>query len=194
YYGFPKEAYEIQYPVPGNPTLAKRIHKALQKAEIVSRIDEERGFDHGLFIPLKLMYPDADIPMVQISLVKGLSPKEHLAIGKTLQELAKENILIIGSGFSFHNMRAFDWEGRNKPDERNNAFQDWLIQLFTGNSSSDEIENNLIDWENAPYARYCHPREEHFIPALVCFGASQNSGSIIFDDYILGKRAIAVQW
>jgi aromatic ring-opening dioxygenase catalytic subunit (LigB family) len=113
YYGFPDEAYEITYPAPGSPELANRIAGLLNKNDIPARIDPQRGFDHGLFIPLKLMYPHADIPSLQLSLLRGLNPAAHVALGKALRELMHENILVVGSGFSFHNMRAFSWQGIN---------------------------------------------------------------------------------
>src|SRR5512140_3120992 len=111
YYGFPDAAYEITYPSPGSPELAKRIVGMLQESDIPTRIDFQRGYDHGLFIPLKLMYPQADIPSLQLSLLRGLNPAAHIALGNALRGLMGENILVIGSGFSFHNMRAFSWEG-----------------------------------------------------------------------------------
>jgi len=128
YYGFPAEAYEITYPAPGNPTLAHQIIKILKSQDIPVRTDSQRGFDHGLFIPLKLMYPQADIPALQISLVRGLDPIAHLALGHALSQLMEENILVIGSGFSFHNMRAFSWHGDPAADPANDAFQNWLIE------------------------------------------------------------------
>ena len=131
YYGFPDKAYEIHYPAPGSPELANRIAELLNKNNIPSRIDLNRGFDHGLFIPLKLMYPQADIPSLQLSLLRGLDPAEHIALGKALHELMQENILVIGSGFSFHNMRAFSWQGTDSPDPANDAFQNWLIEVCT---------------------------------------------------------------
>ena len=107
YYGFPPEAYEINYPAPGNPGLADRITNLLSADHIPARIDPARGFDHGSFIPLKLMYPQADIPTLQLSLLRGLDPAKHIALGKSLRCLLNENILVIGSGFSFHNLNAF---------------------------------------------------------------------------------------
>ncbi len=107
YYGFPDKAYEIKYPAPGRPELANKIVKLLEKEGLAARVDPERGFDHGLFIPLKLMYPQADIPALQLSLLRGLNPAAHIAFGKALRGLKDEKILVIGSGFSFHNMSAF---------------------------------------------------------------------------------------
>jgi 4,5-DOPA dioxygenase extradiol len=194
YYGFPDEAYEITYPVPGSPELANRIASLLIKNNISARIDPQRGFDHGLFIPLKLMCPKADIPSLQLSLLRGLNPAAHIALGKALRELMYENILVIGSGFSFHNMRAFSWQGIDTPDPANEAFQNWLIEVCAGPISQSEREHLLIEWEKAPSARYCHPREEHLLPLHVCLGLADKPATTIFDDYILGKRAVAFLW
>lgn len=194
YYGFPDEAYEINYPAPGSPEIAKRIASLLIKNNISARIDPQRGFDHGLFIPLILMYPQADIPSLQLSLLHSLNPTAHIAIGKALRELMHENILVIGSGFSFHNMMAFSWQGLNIPDPDNETFQNWLIETCTGPLSQSEREQLLIEWQKAPSARYCHPREEHLLPLHVCLGMADKPASKIFDDYILGKRSVAFLW
>lgn len=194
YYGFPEEAYQINYPAPGNPELANKIAELLARHNIPAHIDPQRGFDHGLFIPLKKMYPQADIPSLQLSLLRGLNPSAHIALGKALSELMDQNILVIGSGFSFHNMRAFSWQGTPAPDPANDAFQDWLIQVCTGSLPQPEREKLLIEWEKAPSARYCHPREEHLLPVHVCAGMAGKPAELIFDDYILGKRSVAFLW
>jgi 4,5-DOPA dioxygenase extradiol len=194
YYGFPDEAYSITYPAPGSPELANRIAGILNKNGIPARIDSQRGFDHGLFIPLKLMYPQADIPSLQLSLLRGLDPTAHIALGRALRELMPENILVIGSGFSFHNLRAFSWQGIDTPDPANDAFQNWLIEVCAGSISQPEREQRLIDWQKAPSARYCHPREEHLLPLHVCLGMADKPATTIFDDYILGKRGVAFLW
>jgi 4,5-DOPA dioxygenase extradiol len=194
YYGFPAEAYEITYPAPGSPELATRIAGLLHKENIPARIDLQRGFDHGLFIPLKLMYPQADIPSLQLSLVRGLNPTAHIALGHALRALLHENILVIGSGFSFHNMRAFSWQSLNAPDPANDAFQNWLIETCAGPLPQPDRERRLIEWEQAPSARYCHPREEHLLPLHVCLGMADQPASVIFNDYILGKRGLAFLW
>jgi 4,5-DOPA dioxygenase extradiol len=194
YYGFPSEAYQITYPAPGSPELANRIAELLDNSHIAARLDPDRGFDHGLFIPLKLMYPKADIPSLQLSLIRGLSPASHIALGKALRELLPENILVIGSGFSFHNMRAFSWEGISTPDSANDAFQNWLIEACAGSMPQSERERRLVNWEQAPSARYCHPREEHLLPLHVCLGMADRPARTVFDDQILGKRALAFLW
>lgn len=194
YYGFPDEAYTITYPAPGHPGLAQRIAGMLERNHIPARVDSRRGYDHGLFIPLMLMYPQADIPCLQLSLIRGLDPAAHIVLGRALRQLQSENILVLGSGFSFHNMRAFFSGTMGAPDPANNAFQDWLIETCTGPLSQQEREQRLIAWEKAPNARYCHPREEHLLPLHVCQGMANRAATVIFDDEILGKRGIAFLW
>lgn len=194
YYGFPKESYEIDYPAPGSPELAGRVAELLGGSGIRSRVDPRRGFDHGLFIPLMLMYPAADIPCVQLSLAAGLDPRLHLEIGRALRGLSDRDLLVVGSGFSFHNMRAFDWTGEAGRDERNEAFQDWLVDCCAGGQEEKEREERLIDWEAAPSARYCHPREEHLLPLHVCAGMAGGKARVAFDDRIIGKRSVAFLW
>ncbi len=194
YYGFPQEAYAINYPAPGSPELAGRIASMLEAKGIPARLDPQRGFDHGLFIPLKLMYPQADIPSLQLSLLRGLDPQAHIALGQALRGLLDENILVIGSGFSFHNMGAFSWQGDGAADPANEAFQDWLIETCTASMPQSEREKRLVEWERAPSARYCHPREEHLLPLHVCAGMAGKAGQVIFDDQILGKRGVAFLW
>ncbi len=194
YYGFPAEAYDLRYPAPGSPPLAKRVVELLSRKRITAGVDSRRGFDHGLFIPLKLMYPQADIPALQLSLLQGLDPAAHIALGKALRELRAENILVIGSGFSFHNLRAFAWQGKSMADPGNDAFQNWLIEACTGSMPQAEREQRLLAWENAPSARFCHPREEHLLPLHVCQGMADGPATVVFDDFILGKRAVAFLW
>lgn len=195
YSGFPKESYEITYPAPGDPALARQIYRLLKNAGIDSRLDDRRGFDHGLYVPLKIMYPAADIPCVQLSLVHGLDPEVHLRLGDALRDLRNQPLLIIGSGFSFHNMRALDFSGRIIPDPRNESFQEWLIDTCTRSGlSSDERKKLLAEWTGAPHARYCHPREEHLLPLHVCSGIAGSTGRLAFDGQVLGKRTIAVLW
>ena len=194
YYGFPDQAYEITYPAPGSPEYANRISGYLEKNNIPTYIDPQRGFDHGLFIPLKLMYPQADIACLQLSLLRGLNPKAHIALGNALRELGNENILVIGSGFSFHNMRAFSWQGIGAPDPANDAFQNWLVETCTGDLTEAQREKRLLEWVKAPAARYCHPREEHLLPLHVCQALAGKAGEAIFDNKILGIRSLGFMW
>lgn len=195
YYGFPEQAYEITYPAPGNPELAQKVLDLLNDQQIPTGVNPQRGFDHGVFIPLKMMYPEADIPTTQLSLLRGLNAAAHLQLGQALRPLMAENILIIGSGFSFHNLRAFfNNQQLGAPDPENEAFQDWLIETCAGNLTSDAREDALLHWAQAPHARYCHPREEHLLPLLVCSALAGGPARLVFDDQILGKRAVAFLW
>lgn len=193
YYGFPAETYQVQYPAPGAPEHAAQIAKMLEDAGISPDIDPNRGYDHGHFIPLLMMFPEADIPTLQLSLIRGLDPAQHLELGEALRPLLDQNVLVIGSGFSFHNMSAFSWRPTGNPDEANDAFQDWLIEALTY-PSYEQTHDALLNWELAPSARYCHPREEHLIPLLVCAGLAQSPARVIFDDKILDKRGLAFGW
>lgn len=195
YYGFPEESYQIKYPAPGDPVLAQDIARLLEKSGTEARLDDQRGFDHGLFVPLKIMYPQAHIPCVQLSLLRNLDPGSHIQLGKALSGLRKQNVLIVGSGFSFHNLRAFFSSDNQRPDSRNEAFQQWLVETCTKESiSQEERERRLVKWERAPSARYCHPREEHLLPLHVCCGLAGEPAKLVFDGEVLGKRSIALLW
>lgn len=171
YYNFPPESYALKYPVPGAPDLATKLKQQLNAAGISAELDSSRGLDHGVFIPGLLLHPEADIPTLQISLQKGLNAAEHVRIGEALQGLAAENVLIIGSGYSFHNMQAFFGPDNAEDNAKNQAFEDWILSVL---SVTDIPQRNqqLIDWEQAPHARFCHPREEHLLPLHVCAGAA----------------------
>lgn len=195
YYGFPPESYEIQYPAPGKPELAHRLHSLFQRAGIQSTLNDHRGFDHGLFVPLKIMYPKANIPCIQISLSSSLKAEEHIEIGKALKELRKENILFIGSGFSFHNMRAFFSPMTPETITMNHEFVDWLTDTCSNEQFTEcEREQRLIYWEKAPSARYCHPREEHLLPLHVCYGIAGSVVKKAFTLEILNKKTSAYLW
>jgi 4,5-DOPA dioxygenase extradiol len=195
YYGFPEEAYDIRYPAPGEPDLAGQVYQALNQAGVEARLDDQRGFDHGLFVPLKLMYPQADIPCIELSLVNSLDADAHLAIGRALRALDYDNLMVIGSGFSFHNMQAFFSAETPEVRERNQAFQDWLEQTCT-DSTLEEAERarRLAQWERAPYARFCHPREEHLLPLHVCYGLANKLSDETIRATILGKKSGMFYW
>lgn len=167
YYGFPPESYEVQWPAPGDPALAKRVRSLLEGAGIPSGEDSARGFDHGTFVPFKLAFPNADIPTVQLSLKAGLDPKEHLAIGRALAPLRDEGVFILGSGMTFHNLRAFFQGGGGPVSE---AFDAWLQESMK--LPPDQRDARLTEWKKAPGARAAHPREEHLVPLMVIAGAA----------------------
>ncbi len=196
YYGFPNEAYQIQYPAPGAPKLAEHIHRTLEANGIPATLDDQRGFDHGLYIPLKVMYPEADIPCVQVSLVDILDPMQHICIGEALSQLANNNdVLIVGSGFSFHNMKAFALNKPGMKDEQNEAFEHWLIEVCSSREIDEETrEDKLVHWNRAPGARYCHPREEHLLPLHVCYGRIKQPCQAYQELTIIGKKASFYVW
>lgn len=195
YIGFPAETYEYEYPAPGNSELAERVQRLLQQAEIDCSLDHERGFDHGMFVPLMLMYPEADISCIQISLAASLDAAEHVRIGKALTDLKTENLLILGSGFSFHNMKALMSKHDDSIDPRNQEFETWLAQTCSDPGLGEtEREQRLINWETAPHARYCHPREEHLLPLQVCYGIGQSAATMVFQDKVAGFISSAYQW
>lgn len=195
YYGFPAASYEIEYPCPGEPRLAAQVQHLLEGSGIDAVLDEHRGFDHGLFVPLKIMFPEADIPCVQLSLVSRLDPAEHINIGRSLQRLDRENLLVIGSGFSFHNMKAFFAPETDESRAMNEAFESWLIETCTSpNLSEEERAQRLTHWENAPHARYCHPREEHLLPLHFCYGLAGSRCSEAFELRIMDKQSSMYLW
>lgn len=195
YYGFPPESYAIRYPAPGHPALAARIESLLESQGIAARQDDRQGFDHGMFVPLKIMVPEADIPCVQVSLLASLDAHAHVAIGNALRELREDNILILGSGFSTHNLGLLRTGINAEARARNDAFQAWLLDTCTNPAyDQQERENRISRWQDAPFARFCHPREEHLLPLMVCLGAGTEPARCVFDDAMLGMRALALQW
>ena len=197
YSGFPEESYKITYPVPGNPELANKIKTLLNNKDINSKLDSERGFDHGVFIPLKIMYPDASITCIQISLLKNLDPKKHIEIGKALSSLMNENILILGSGMSFHNLTILlsGSESAENDNAKNEEFDNWLVNVCTSDKlKNDKREKELIEWKKAPSARFCHPREEHLIPLHVCYGIKNKKADLVFNDNVIEKKVSAFLW
>jgi len=195
YYGFPPESYEITYPAPGESGLADQVHRMLVKNGFSAELDRQRGFDHGLFVPLKIMYPQADIPCVQLSLIKGLDPAAHLRMGQALQQLDYDNLLVIGSGFSFHNMRAFFTPDTSETRGWNQAFESWLLETCaSADLDQDERLRRLTQWEQAPAARYCHPREEHLLPLHVCCGFADGPCPETFELSIIHKKSSMYLW
>ncbi len=195
YHGFPVETYQYQYPVAGHPELAERVQQLLAHAGIEARLDYRRGFDHGLFVPLILMYPEADIPCIQISLAASLDAATHVQLGQALAELKSENILILGSGSSFHNMKALMRRPDDSIDQCNQEFETWLAETCSDPGlSENEREVRIINWEMAPQARYCHPREEHLLPLQVCYGVGRSAARTVFQEKIAGFLSSAYQW
>ncbi|HPE60606.1 MAG TPA: class III extradiol ring-cleavage dioxygenase [Thiolinea sp.] len=196
YYGFPPETYTYRYPAPGDPDLAQAIAHRLGQHDIPARLDPQRGYDHGLFVPLLLMYPQARIPCLQLSLLEGLDPARHMALGQAIADLRKQNVLIVGSGLSFHNMQALR---SDDPDSKQRAirFDDWLVETCCAEGLDTATRTRrLLDWAQAPQARFCHPREEHLLPLHVCFGAAgaDSQAELVFNDTVIGKRVSGFLW
>ena len=186
YYGFPPESYEITWPAPGQPALARRVRELLGGAGFDSAENDERGFDHGTFVPLKLAYPEANMPTVQLSLKRGLDPQEHLALGRALAPLRDEGVFIVGSGMTFHNLRAFGPQSSKAAE----AFDGWLRESVPLPQS--ERDERLSDWANAPAARLVHPREEHLLPLMVIAGAAgADRAKVPYNGTILDLRLSA---
>jgi len=195
YHGFPEESYRISYPAPGDPSLADAVVDLLQSHGIRADHNDRRGLDHGVFVPLKIMYPEATIPCVQLSLISSLNPLEHIKLGRVLAELREENLLIIGSGASFHNLPAFHQEPSAESQARNESFEGWLIDALSNDGLSEEERARILAaWESAPAARYCHPREEHLLPLHVCYGVCSAPARQIFEIEMMGKKTSSYIW
>lgn len=189
YYGFPPESYTIQWNAPGDPALAERVRSLLDAAGFTTATDPKRGYDHGTFVPLKLTYPNADVPAVQLSLQRDLDPATHLAMGRALAPLRDEGIFIIGSGMTYHNLRAFN---RNSAAAAE-AFDAWLRDAAT--AAPDERARLLTEWTSAPMARAVHPREEHLIPLMVVAGAAgDDKGVVAYNGTFAGLRLSAYHY
>jgi aromatic ring-opening dioxygenase catalytic subunit (LigB family) len=193
YYGFPEHTYRLSYPAPGSPVVAARVRELLAGAGIEPAEDAARGFDHGVFIPFMLIYPKADVPIVQLSLQRDLDPAFHLAIGRALAPLRDEDVLIVGSGLSYHNLRRL-----MSMDEQvirdAEAFDGWLSEVVA-QPDATERERRFIAWETAPGARACHPRSEHLLPLFVAAGAAgDDRGRRSYSDHMLGKAVSAFRF
>jgi aromatic ring-opening dioxygenase catalytic subunit (LigB family) len=180
YYNFPPHTYELTYPAPGAPELARRAAGLLTAAGFEAALDGERGLDHGVFVPLKVAFPDAEIPVVELSLDRSLDPKLHLAVGQALSVLRDEGVLILGAGMSFHNMRGY---GDPRFTEASDAFDGWLTQAIEADPALRA--ERLAAWETAPAARACHPREEHLLPLMVAAGAADGKGERVYGDHVM---------
>jgi aromatic ring-opening dioxygenase catalytic subunit (LigB family) len=181
YYGFPAHTYELKYPAPGSRTLAARVSQLLKSTGITLNEDAERGFDHGTFVPLAVMYPQAQIPVVSLSLRSNLSASEHLKMGASLAPLREEGVLIVGSGLSYHNLRALRHPSAGPASDQ---FEAWLTEAVTDPDPASRSKK-LTQWDSAPAARLAHPREEHLIPLMVAAGAAGSSrGALDFRERV----------
>jgi aromatic ring-opening dioxygenase catalytic subunit (LigB family) len=184
YSGFPEHTYRLRYDAPGDPALAARVLGLLGRAGVAAGADARRGFDHGVFIPLKLVFPEADIPIVTLSLRADLDPGAHFEAGRALASLRDEGVLIVGSGMSFHNMRGY---GDPRFGPVSETFDNWLTAAL---EDTDPVRRRaaLLAWAEAPQARQCHPPggEEHLIPLMVAAGAAEaGRAARLFTDRVM---------
>lgn len=188
YSGFPEFTYSIKYPAPGSPEVAQRTQNLLQQAGIAAATDNNRGFDHGTFAPLKVIYPDADIPVLQLSIKADYNVDAHLAAGRALAPLRNEGVLIVASGLSYHNLRNLGPAGRQPSHE----FDAWLTAAVCSVTGQTRNEN-LRNWQSAPAARLAHPQEDHLIPLMVAVGAAENEPGlrIHHEDAFFGALAVS---
>jgi aromatic ring-opening dioxygenase catalytic subunit (LigB family) len=163
------------------------VQDLLATAGFKAGTDPARGFDHGTFVPLKVAYPDADVPAVQLSLIRGLNPAQHVAMGRALAPLRDQGIFIIGSGMTFHNLRAF---GDPRAAAYAEAFDEWLRDVMQ--RAPADRARGLSEWSTAPAARIAHPREEHLIPLMVAAGAAgDDPASLAYNGTFGGTRLSA---
>eukprot|EP01039_Chlorochromonas_danica_P010866 gene10866-12077_t len=203
YYGFPEETYapHLTYPVKTDLQVADRIYGLIRSAGLPCE-KKKRGFDHGTFIPLKVAYPEANIPVVQLSLKSSLSIPEHIRLGEILQPLRKEGVLIVASGQMTHNLGALrSGGGSGKADPRTVAFQEW-VNTFLSDTTISNYEEKKAQYarmpSEAPYYSFAHPRDEHFTPMAVAFGAAFGGGSEavetrserVYSEVVCGNMAI----
>lgn len=182
YYGFPPHTYELAYPVQGDPTLAARIADMLGAAGLPAATDATRGLDHGVFIPFKLVYPDADVPVVPLSLHAGMDAEMHIAAGRALAPLRDENILIVGSGMSFHNLRLLMTGQADTPQAK--AFDEWLTAAATDAPAARD--QALAKWQTAPGALHAHPEAEHLLPLMMAAGAAGgDAGKRVYHEKVM---------
>jgi 4,5-DOPA dioxygenase extradiol len=197
FYGFPPQLYEQRYPATGAPVLAARVAQHLSAAGLACNVDAGRGLDHGAWVPLKWMYPQADIPVTQLSVQSRRGPKHHHALGHALAALRDEGVLVLGSGGIVHNLRELEWHlrGTREPIEWAHSFNDWIATRVNGSALED-----LLDYRaRAPSASRSHPTEEHFDPFFVALGAGGfparrlelgfDLGSLGMDGYVFGSTS-----
>jgi aromatic ring-opening dioxygenase catalytic subunit (LigB family) len=184
YYGFPDHTYTIEYPAPGSPELAEHVIDLLDGAGLPTDRDDRRGYDHGTFVPLHVMYPEATVPVVQLSMQSGYDPAAHLAAGRALAPLRDEGVFILGSGYpTFHDLSSLGPASA----EPSRTFGRWLTDTMVNHVGQDRSDR-LAGWVDAPAARACHPEGDHFVPLLVAVGAAEDEQAEIHyhEDAMMG--------
>lgn len=188
FYGFPEPLYRLTYPAPGAPELARRVVALLAGAGIAAAVDGARGLDHGAWVPLRIMYPEADIPTSQFSIQLAEDAAWHHRLGAALKPLGDEDVLILASGGAVHNLRGLARQGGPAP-EWARAFDDWLASALAEGRTAE-----LLDWtRRAPHAREAQPSPDHFLPLFVALGAAGEAarGERIHQGFTLGSLSMA---
>jgi 4,5-DOPA dioxygenase extradiol len=189
FFGFPDALYRMRYAAPGAPELARRAADLLAARGIATATDPERGLDHGAWVPLMLMYPGADIPVLQLSIQPQLGPAHHIAVGRALAPLRDEGVLILASGGAVHNLRALAWNRAGAPADWAQGFDDWLVRKVEGGAVDDLVAYR----ERAEGAVEAHPRDEHLMPIFVALGAAGENatGKRIYQGFEHGSLSMA---
>ncbi len=195
YFGFPPESYEIQYPAKNSTDIAQEAFNLLEQAGLHPRKELERGYDHGVFVPLKLLFPDADIPVIPISLNSNLSPEQHIQLGNALQPLREKNILFIGSGMQTHNLRMLFQAERAFKQEIAAPFTHWIDDTLSDTTLTESDRAGLLaDWVKVPNARMNHPREEHLIPLHAVYGVASKPVTDILKSELMDAPIRCYVW
>ena len=183
--GFPEALYALDYPAPGSPELAEEAARLLRDAGMEAVLDPQRPLDHGTWVPLRYLRPDADIPVVQLSLPVPRSPELLMAAGRALAPLRESGVLILGSGGIVHNLRRLDWADASGPQPWAAQFERWIRErLAAGDAAA------LQDWPQAPGAAESVPTTEHLDPLFVALGAAHGAPSPIFEGWQLGSLSL----
>ena len=179
YSGFPEHTYHIRYDAPGDPGLAETVRTMLERGGMPSGLDPVRGYDHGTFSLMQVLYPEAKLPLVQLAMKADFDPAEHIRVGELLAPLRDQGVLIVGSGLSFHDIRGIMSGAGRIPSA---TFDAWLNETLV-DSTPEERRQRLVDWADAPAARAAHPREDHLIPLMVAVGAAgDDAGARIYHE------------
>jgi aromatic ring-opening dioxygenase catalytic subunit (LigB family) len=166
YYNFPEHTYRLRWDAPGAPDLARQVESLLRKDGFAVGENATRGWDHGVFVPMKVVAPEADIPTLQLSLRHDLDPADHIRAGQALASLRDEGVLIVGSGMSFHNMTVLGRDVTAQADDFDEA-----LRAAVTDPDAVRRRARVAAWDTLPQARFAHPREEHLLPLMIALGA-----------------------
>ncbi|MBM3546937.1 MAG: dioxygenase [Alphaproteobacteria bacterium] len=189
YSGFPEDLYKLSYPAPGAPDIARRVTDLVSEVGFSVAMVPAQGLDHGVWVPLRHMFPAADIPVVPLSIQAQLDPAHHFVLGRALQPLTEEGVLVLGSGGAVHNLRELAWKGGGTTDPWAQGFDEWLAQTLAAGRLEDAVAVSL----KAPEYRRAHPTSEHLLPLYVALGAAgaKAKGEALHRGFALGNLSLA---